>query len=365
MKLKTVGALFGAAALAVSMTACSTANDTQTKDTGGDAAADKPTVYASTDVWASVAKAVVGDKADVITSIDQPNLDPHSYEASVKDKKLVNQASVVIVNGGGYDDWALQLAKSADNKPTVLNAVELAGIDCGDAEGHDHEDGHEHEDSHEHEDAHKHEDAHEHEDGHEHEHEHEGEEAHEHEHEGHHHHHHHHCSVNEHVFYDLHAVSEVAKAVANTMSQTDGDNAAAYQDAAKAFQSKLDELESQAENIKARGEKHSLATEPLANYLLEDAGIHDLTPEEYVEQSETESGPSVKTQADTKALITEGKVDVLLVNSQTEDPVSQALQDAAGTKGIPVVTLTETLAGASDYVSWIGTALEQIDKALK
>jgi len=340
MKLKTVGAWFGAAALAVSMTACSTANDTQTKDTAGDAAADKPTVYASTDVWASVAKAVVGDNADVITSIDQPNLDPHSYEASVKDKKLVNQASVVIVNGGGYDDWALQLAKSADSKPTVLNAVELAGIDCGDAEGHDHEDGHEHEDAHEHEDGH------------------EGEQGHE----GH---HHHHCSVNEHVFYDLHAVNEVAKAVANTMSQADGDNAAAYQDAAKAFQGKLDELESQAENIKARGEKHSLATEPLANYLLEDAGIHDLTPEEYVEQSETESGPSVKTQADTKALITEGKVDVLLVNSQTEDPVSQALQNAAETKGIPVVTLTETLAGASDYVSWIGAALDQIDKALK
>ena len=334
MKLKTVGALFGAAALAVSMSACSTANDAQTKDAAGDAAADRPTVYASTDVWASVAKAVVGDKADVITSIDQPNLDPHSYEASVKDKKLVNQASVVIVNGGGYDDWALQLAKSADKKPTVLNAVELAGIDCG-------------------EEAH--------------EHEHEGEEAHEHEHEheGHHHHHHHHCSVNEHVFYDLHAVSEVAKAVANTMSQTDGDNAAAYQDAAKAFQGKLDELESQAETIKARGERHSLATEPLANYLLEDAGIHDLTPEEYVEQSETESGPSVKTQADTKALITEGKVDVLLVNSQTEDPVSQALQDAAETKGIPVVTLTETLAGASDYVSWIGSALDQLDKALQ
>ena len=334
MKLKTVGALFGAAALAVSMSACSTANDTQTKDAAGDAAATKPTVYASTDVWASVAKAVVGDKADVITSIDQPNLDPHSYEANVTDKKLVNQASVVIVNGGGYDDWALQLAKSADKKPTVLNAVELAGIDCG-------------------EEAH--------------EHEHEGEEAHEHEHEheGHHHHHHHHCSVNEHVFYDLHAVSEVAKAVANTMSQTDGDNAAAYQDAAKAFQGKLDELESQAENIKARGERHSLATEPLANYLLEDAGIHDLTPEEYVEQSETESGPSVKTQADTKALITEGKVDVLLVNSQTEDPVSQALQDAAETKGIPVVTLTETLAGASDYVSWIGSALDQLDKALQ
>ncbi|WP_297724085.1 metal ABC transporter solute-binding protein, Zn/Mn family [uncultured Mobiluncus sp.] len=348
MKLKTVGALFGAAALAVSMSACSTANDTQTKDAAGDAAATKPTVYASTDVWASVAKAVVGDKADVITSIDQPNLDPHSYEANVKDKKLVNQASVVIVNGGGYDDWALQLAKSADKKPTVLNAVELAGIDCGE-EAHEHE--HEGEEAHEHE----------------HEHEHEGEEAHEHEHEheGHHHHHHHHCSVNEHVFYDLHAVSEVAKAVANTMSQTDGDNAAAYQDAAKAFQGKLDELESQAENIKARGERHSLATEPLANYLLEDAGIHDLTPEEYVEQSETESGPSVKTQADTKALITEGKVDVLLVNSQTEDPVSQALQDAAETKGIPVVTLTETLAGASDYVSWIGSALDQLDKALQ
>lgn len=361
MKLQTVGALFGAAALAVSMSACSTTNDTQTKDAKGDAAA-KPTVYASTDVWASVAKAVVGDKADVITSIDQPNLDPHSYEASVKDKKLVNQASVVIVNGGGYDDWALQLAKSAGKKPTVLNAVELAGIDCGDAEGHDHEAGHEHEDAHEHEEGHEHEEAHEHEETHEHEHEEGHEEGHEHE--GHHH-HHHHCAVNEHVFYDLHAVSEVAKAVASTMSKADSDNAASYQDAAKAFQGKLDELESQAEQIKARGEKHSLATEPLANYLLEDAGIHDLTPEEYVEQSETESGPSVKTQADTKALITDGKVDLLLLNSQTEDPVSQDLQDAAKAKGIPVVTLTETLAGASDYVSWIGAALDQIDNALK
>ncbi|SQC02337.1 hypothetical protein [Mobiluncus curtisii] len=50
MKLQTVGALFGAAALAVSMSACSTTNDTQTKDAAGDAAA-KPTVYASTDVW--------------------------------------------------------------------------------------------------------------------------------------------------------------------------------------------------------------------------------------------------------------------------------------------------------------------------
>ena len=362
MKLKTVGALFGAAALAVSMSACSTANDAQTKDAAGDAAAGKPTVYASTDVWASVAKAVVGDKADVITSIDQPNLDPHSYEASVKDKKLVNQASVVIVNGGGYDDWALQLAKSANKKPTVLNAVELAGIDCGE-EAHEHE--HEGEEAHEHEHEHEHEgeEAHEH----EHEHEHEGEEAHEHEHEheGHHHHHHHHCSVNEHVFYDLHAVSEVAKAVANTMSQADGDNAEAYQEGVKAFQDQLEKLEAQAETIKARGHKHSLATEPLANYLLEDAGIHDLTPEEYVEQSETESGPSVKTQADTKALITEGKVDVLLVNSQTEDPVSKTLQEAAEAKGIPVVTLTETLAGASDYVSWIGSALDQLDKALQ
>ena len=347
MKLKTVGAMFGAAALAVSMSACSTTSGAQTRDAAGDAAV-KPTIYASTDVWASVAKAVVGQKAEVITSIDQPNLDPHSYEASVKDKKLVNQASVVIVNGGGYDDWALQLAKSADRKPTVLNAVELAGIDCG-------EEAHEHEHEHEGEEA-----------AHEHEHEHEGEEAaHEHEHEGHHHHHHHHCSVNEHVFYDLHAVGEVAKAVAKTMSQADGDNAAAYQEGAKAFQDQLETLEAQAETIKARGHKHSLATEPLANYLLEDAGIHDLTPEEYVEQSETESGPSVKTQADTKSLITEGKVDVLLVNSQTEDPVSKSLQEAAEAKGIPVVTLSETLAGASDYVSWIGAALDQLDKALQ
>ncbi|SQC02326.1 hypothetical protein [Mobiluncus curtisii] len=87
MKLQTVGALFGAAALAVSMSACSTTNRYATKDAAGDAAA-KPTVYASTDVWASVAKAVVGDKADVITSIDQPNLDPHSTKRVSRTRNL-------------------------------------------------------------------------------------------------------------------------------------------------------------------------------------------------------------------------------------------------------------------------------------
>lgn len=351
MKLKTFGACLGAVAIAVGMSACSNGNNPE-KQSAGDGTMDgKPTVYASTDVWAAVAQEVVGDKAKVITSIDQPNMDPHSYEATVKDKQLVSQAAVVIVNGGGYDDWALQLAQSADNQPKILNAVELAGIECGDGK-HEHEGGeHEHEGGeHEHEDAeHEHEDAeHEHEDA-DHEHGHEG---------------HHHCAVNEHVFYDLDTADKVAQAVAATLSQTDATNTAAYQEGAATFSAGIDELKTQAESIKARGEKHSLATEPLANYLLEAAGVHDITPEDYVEQSETESGPSVKIQAETKALITDKKIDVLLVNSQTEDPVSKALQDEAKQQGIPLVTLTETLAGAGSYLSWISNSLEQLDQAL-
>ncbi|MDD7542347.1 MAG: zinc ABC transporter substrate-binding protein [Mobiluncus porci] len=350
MKFKSAGALVSAAFLTAGLSGCATNSGAS----GGAAKAEadnagKPIVYTSTDVWASVAKAVTGDLAEVKTSIDQPNQDPHSYEVSVKDKQLVNDASVVIVNGGGYDDWAIQLADSAKAKPVVLNAVEISGIDCETAE----EDAHEHGDDEEHAgetDEHDHEnEATEKNDDH-------AEDAHA----G-----HHHCAVNEHVFYDLDTVSDVAEKLAESLGKTDKTNAKAYRTNAKAFEAKLDALEEKADAIEERGEKHSLATEPLANYLLEDAGVHDITPAAYVEQSETESGPSVKTQAETKALLTQGKVDVLLVNAQTEDPVSKALQEEAKAKGIPLVTMNETLAGASDYVSWIGDALDQLDAALK
>ena len=63
------------------------------------------TVVASTDVWGSVASAVAGDHATVKSIVNSAADDPHSYEATPADAAAIADASLVVYNGGGYDQW--------------------------------------------------------------------------------------------------------------------------------------------------------------------------------------------------------------------------------------------------------------------
>ena len=64
--------------------------------------------------------------------VTDPNADPHEYESNAADARAIANANLVIVNGVGYDDWALKLI-SANNNPnqTVLNVAENLGIANG------------------------------------------------------------------------------------------------------------------------------------------------------------------------------------------------------------------------------------------
>lgn len=55
-------------------------------------------VLASTDVYASLVQEVVGDTAKVEAIVDNPAVDPHSYEATPKDRLSVEEADVLIAN---------------------------------------------------------------------------------------------------------------------------------------------------------------------------------------------------------------------------------------------------------------------------
>jgi hypothetical protein len=64
----------------------------------------------------------------VTSIVSDPNADPHEYESSTIDARAIADAKFVIVNGAGYDVWALHLI-SASNTPnqTVLNVANLLG----------------------------------------------------------------------------------------------------------------------------------------------------------------------------------------------------------------------------------------------
>lgn len=368
--IKKIVALAGAAAIALGMSGCGGSQD---KSAQTDSKDDKVTVFATTNVWGSVAKHIGGDLINVEEGVTDPAQDPHGYEATAKDKLKVSKADVVIVNGGGYDVWGEKLADSVDPKPTVISAVDLSDAMTDEEKKLAKEHGEEHEAEEHAEDAHDHDaDEHKAEGTDEHEadehaddaHDHDGEDAHDHE-EGHEHrHHHHHEGFNEHVFYDLDTVAEVGDALADQLAKDDPDNAKAYQDNAKKFDDQIDTLKDKAHKHAEEVEHvHVVATEPVSGYLLKDMGIHDITPPEYVEQSETDAGPSPKVMTQTLDLINSGEAHGLILNGQTEDSVSDQLVKAAKAKDIPVVKVYESFpAGTDDIVEWLGTAIDDLSQ---
>ena len=95
----------------------------------------KLNVVVAENFWGSIAAQVGGDHVAVTSIINNPNADPHDYEATAADARAVADAQYVVVNGAGYDAWAQQLIDanpSADRKE--LDIAKLVGKKAGDNE---------------------------------------------------------------------------------------------------------------------------------------------------------------------------------------------------------------------------------------
>ncbi|GLZ40382.1 zinc ABC transporter substrate-binding protein [Actinokineospora sp. NBRC 105648] len=289
----------------------------------GQAGADgRIAVVASTNVWASVARAVGGDAVSVTAILSDPGADPHGYEAKPADAVAFDNVKVVLSNGGGYDDFFTGLADTAGANARKIVAFELAGK--GDSGG-----------QHQSSEPVPNEAAHE-------------------------------PAVNEHVWYDLDTVHRVADKLVDELSAVAPDKRDVFRTNAATFAHGLDDIAAKAAGIgRAKPGAKVVATEPVAAYLLATAGLSDATPEEFSEAIEEESDPSAAAVAKTDALVTDKEVAVVVYNSQTETPVTKQLKDKAVAAGVPVVGVTETLPpGATDYLAWMTTQVDDLARAV-
>jgi len=83
-------------------------------------------VVAAENFWGSLVSQLGGTKVNVTSIVSDPNTDPHEYESNPANAVAITNAQLVIVNGAGYDTWALDIL-SAENTPNqvVLNVQEL------------------------------------------------------------------------------------------------------------------------------------------------------------------------------------------------------------------------------------------------
>ncbi|MDA8315887.1 MAG: zinc ABC transporter substrate-binding protein [Actinomycetota bacterium] len=120
----------GAAAVAMCallLSACSLGPSVALPAPGG-----RVSVVAAENFWGSIAAQLGGDRARVISIITNPNTDPHEYEPTAADARVIATAQLVIVNGIGYDPWATTLVGSDQTKnQTVLDVGNLLGIRPG------------------------------------------------------------------------------------------------------------------------------------------------------------------------------------------------------------------------------------------
>lgn len=89
---------------------------------------DKVDVVVLINVWGLVVQVIGGDKVNVYFIIDSFDQDLYDYEVIVKDKFVFLKVKIVIINGGGYDDWVIKFVKSISFQVDFIDVVEIFGF---------------------------------------------------------------------------------------------------------------------------------------------------------------------------------------------------------------------------------------------
>jgi zinc/manganese transport system substrate-binding protein len=86
-------------------------------------------VVAAENFWGSIAGQLGGNRVTVTNIVNNPSADPHDYEATVADARAIATADIVVINGAGYDAWATKLAE-ANPRPTRtdLTVADVVGV---------------------------------------------------------------------------------------------------------------------------------------------------------------------------------------------------------------------------------------------
>jgi zinc/manganese transport system substrate-binding protein len=265
-------------------------------------------VVTSTDVWGDVVKQVGGSAVQVDPLIRDPNRDPHEYQADPRDQLAVSRAQLVMVNGGGYDDFLLQLLRNAPPSTPVVNAATSSGLDLHPAAG----------------------------------------------------------EFNEHLWYDLPVVAKVAGVVADELSTLQPSKAATFRSGLTAFRTRIAGLEATEASIKATAAGEGVAiTEPVPLRMTDALGLVNRTPAAFSAAVEAGNDVAPVVLREQLALLSEHRVVVLVYNAQTTGTTTERVLAVAKAAGVPTVGARETLPAGQDYLRWMQHDLAALRTALR
>lgn len=262
-------------------------------------------VLAAENVWGSIATELAGSRARVRSIIVDPATDPHSYQPSARDGRLLAGANVAIVNGLGYDSWASQLLRASPSSGrAVLDVGKLLRLASG---------------------------------------------------------------ANPHRWYYPADVQIVARQIAADYARVDPRDATYFAQRERSFESQgLARYDALRREIRMRYAGTAVGySESIFQGLGEDLGLRLLTPAGFAravaEGSDITAGE--KQTVDRQARLRE--IRVWVYNTQNVTPDVERVNQIAAAEHIPIVKVTETLAPASaSFEQWQDRQLEALLGAL-
>ena len=254
--------------------------------------------------YANVLSQIGGKYVHVTAILDNPNTDPHTFEASPQVAQEVSSAQLIVQNGVGYDSWMTKIESASSNtQRKVIVVQDLLGLPDS--------------------------------------------------------------TPNPHLWYDPKTMPAAAKAMATDLSALQPAHAAYFQANLTKFDSSLSPWLTAIAQFKTKYAGTTAATtEPVADYLLTAMGISNRTP--FTFQADIMNGvdPAPQDIALENGFFSKHQVKVFCYNQQVVDALTTSIRQNALNDGVPVVGVYETMPTGYTYQSWMLAEVHAIEKAV-
>jgi zinc/manganese transport system substrate-binding protein len=261
-------------------------------------------VVAAENMWGSIAAQLGGDRTRVRSVISDPATDPHSYEPTPSDARLLAGAKIAIVNGIGYDTWASRLLAADGGGRDVISVGDVLGLGDGD---------------------------------------------------------------NPHQWYSPSSVRKVVAAITAAYVRADPVDARYFAAQRRRFETKaLAHYNALRAEIRRRFARVPVGySESIFEPLGASLGLRLLTPPGFPKAIAEGSEVSVRDKETVERQLRRHEIAVWVYNSQNVTPEVEQANTLARSEHIPVATVTETLSPATlDFEQWQAAQLEALLGAL-
>jgi zinc/manganese transport system substrate-binding protein len=285
---------------ALLLTSCASGTPTTSSDPGVIKAVGAENQYAD------VLSQIGGTYVEVSSILNNPNTDPHTFEASTSVAQEVSGAQLIVQNGVGYDGFMNEIESASPNPHRkVIVAQHVLGLPDS--------------------------------------------------------------TPNPHLWYDPKTMPAVAKVMTNDLSVLDPDHAAYFRARLTSFDTSLEPWFSAIASFKATFRGTPVAvTEPVADYLLQAMGANIVTP--FVFQADIMNGvdPSPEDITLENGFFTKHRVKLFCYNQQVVDSLTTSIRHTAQSAGVPVVGVYETMPTPGyHYQSWMMAEVAAIRAAVE